>query len=89
MITMFVRHKVEDFDKWKAAYDAFDSQRQSLGVTGHSVHRSHSNENEVTVSHEFATIEDAQAFSQNPKLVEIMRDSGVVGVPDIWFTNQV
>lgn len=31
MATLFVRHKVSDFAKWKAAYDAFDAERSGMG----------------------------------------------------------
>ncbi len=38
MATLFVRHKVKEFGAWKAAYDAFDAERNGLGVTGHGVY---------------------------------------------------
>ena len=37
MVRMFVRHDVADYDAWRQGYDAFDSTRRSLGVTGQAV----------------------------------------------------
>jgi hypothetical protein len=80
---------VKDFGKWKAAYDAFDGERKTMGVTGHGVYRSDDNPNEVTIYHHFTSIEEAKAFGDSPRLKEVMASAGVEGPPDIWFTNQV
>ena len=34
---MFVRHKVKEFSSWIKAYEAFEADRQTMGVTGHGV----------------------------------------------------
>jgi hypothetical protein len=89
MATMFVRHSVKDFAAWKAAYDAFDAERKSLGVTGDGVYRTVDDLNEVTVYHDFASLDEAKSFAGSGRLKEVMSDAGVVGVPDIWFGNPV
>lgn len=88
MAVLFVRHKVDDFKTWKKGYDDFDAERQSLGVTGHGVFQLDGDPNDVTVYHEFATMEAAKAFATSDRLKEVMDEAGVQGAPDIWFTNQ-
>lgn len=88
MATMFVRHKVKDFNSWKAAYDEFDSERKSMGVTAHGVFQADGDANDVTVYHEFGTMDAARAFAESARLKEVMQAAGVVGTPDIWFTNR-
>ena len=89
MATLFVRHEVSDFDVWKQAYDAFDAERQSMGVTGHGVYQAEADPNDVTVYHHFDSMEAAKAFVESPRLREVMTAAGVQGTPDAWFTTRV
>jgi hypothetical protein len=40
------------------------------------------------VTHEFASVEAAQAFLNSDELKKAMQGGGVVGAPTIWFTNK-
>lgn len=88
MATLFVRHKVKEFSVWKAAYDAFDAERKTMGVTNQGVYQADENPAEVTVYHEFETMDAAKAFAGSPRLKEVMERAGVMGTPDIWFGNR-
>ena len=88
MATMFVRHEVGDYAAWRQAYDDFDVRRRELGVTANSVYRSADNPNEVTATHEFATVEAAQQFAASADLKQAMGRAGVVGAPTIWFASK-
>ena len=88
MATLFARHKVKDFGEWKAAYDAFDAERKTMGVTGHGVYQADDNPNEVTVYHDFNDMGAAKAFAGSARLKEIMSSAGVEGTPEIWLTNR-
>ena len=89
MATLFVRHSVKDFGAWKAAYDAFDAERQTMGVKGHGVFQVDGNANEVTIYHEFDNIAQAKSFVDSARLKEVMEAAGVVGASDMWFANRV
>jgi hypothetical protein len=89
MTTLFVRHKVRNFDKWKAAYDAFDAERKTMGVTGQGVYQADGNPNELTVYHEFSNLDKAKAFAGSDRLKEVMEGAGVVGSPDVWFGHKL
>jgi len=88
MATLFVRHDVQDFGTWKAAYDAFDAERKTMGVTGHGVYQSENDPNNVTVYHDFETMEAAKQFMGSARLKEVMESAGVAGEPVIWFANR-
>ena len=88
MIRMFVRHQVTDFKTWKAAYDAFDAERRTLGVSGAAAFRSHDDPNEVTAWHDFETIEAARSFATSDRLKAVMEGAGVSSEPQVWFTTQ-
>ena len=87
MIRVFVRHPVSDFATWRAAYDAFDAERQGMGVQGHAVFQAAENANDVTLWHDFETTDVAQAFLDSARLREVMESAGVAGEPTIWFTT--
>jgi hypothetical protein len=88
MATLFVRHNVADYAKWRQVYDDFDAERQAMGVTSHGVYQLNGDPNDVTVYHEFATSEAAQAFVASPRLKEVMAKAGVQGAPTVWVTQR-
>lgn len=88
MATMFVRHKVADYAAWRRAYDDFESTRQSMGVTGHAVYCGDGDANDVTVTHDFATVEAAKQFAGSSELRDAMQNAGVAGEPTIWFAER-
>jgi quinol monooxygenase YgiN len=88
MATLFVVHDVKDFGAWKQAYDAFDGERQSMGVTGHGVYQAEENPNQITIYHDFESMDAAKAFMQSDRLREVMVEAGVQGEPKVWFTNR-
>ena len=89
MAVLFVRHDVSDFGRWKKAYDEFDAERKTMGVTDHGVFQEDGNPNNVTAFHEFDTIEAAKSFAESQRLKEVMQSAGVVGAPNIWFAAKV
>ena len=88
MATLFVRHKVADYGKWRKAYDDFDTERRSMGVTSDGVYQLNGDSNDVTVYHEFGSAEAAKAFAASPRLKEVMANAGVEGAPTVWITQR-
>ncbi|CCM74817.1 hypothetical protein [Rhizobium mesoamericanum] len=88
MPTMFVRHEVSDYAAWRKAYDAFAPVQKANGVTAEAVYQAIDNPNDVTVTHEFATVEAAHAFGKLEELRAAMRTGGVLGAPTVWLTNK-
>ena len=88
MTTLFVRHQVSDFAQWKQAYDDFDAKRQKLGVSGQAVYQAADDPNNVTVTHDFPSLEAAQQFAGSDELRSAMERAGVAGEPALWFTEQ-
>ncbi|MBB3523322.1 cyclase [Rhizobium sp. BK456] len=88
MTTLFVRHEVSDYATWRKIYDAFDQVQKANGVTAQAVYRATDNPNDITVTHEFATLEAAQAFGKLEELKAAMRNGGVLGTPTVWFANK-
>jgi lysozyme family protein len=89
MTTMFLRHTVANYKTWRKAYDDFAPFQKANGVKAQAVYQAADNPNDITVTHDFATVEAAQAFARQDELKKTMKDAGVIGAPTIWFTNEV
>ena len=88
MVRMFVRHSVENYSKWRKAYDSFDAERKGMGVTGDDVYQAVDDPTDVTIYHDFKTLTRAQDFVSSKRLKEVMKDAGVKGRPKIWFVKE-
>ncbi|WP_457583715.1 cyclase [Ensifer canadensis] len=88
MTTLFVRHEVSDYAAWRSVYDAFSPVQKANGVLAEAVYQATDNPNDVTVTHEFATVEAAQAFGKLEELKVAMRNGGVQGTPTVWLANK-
>lgn len=85
---LFVHHEVADYAVWRKAFDAFAPTQKKLGVIGTSVYRTADNVNDVTVIHDFKTVEKAKAFATAPELKAAMEKAGVKGAPQVWITTK-
>jgi len=88
MATLFVRHQVADYADWRGVYDGFAPRQKALGVQANAVYQAVDNPNDITVTHEFATLEAARAFAGSSELRAAMHDAGVQGAPTVWFTER-
>jgi hypothetical protein len=88
MTTLFVRHTVADYAAWRRIFDRFAATQKALGVTDKAVYQAADNANDITVTHDFATLESARAFAGSPELKAAMSDAGVTSAPTIWFATR-
>ena len=85
MNSILIRHKVEDFARWKPAYDGHASVRASAGLKEEYVLRNIDNPNEVIVLFSAEDLDKAKAFAASPDLRERMQKGGVTDKPDIYL----
>jgi antibiotic biosynthesis monooxygenase (ABM) superfamily enzyme len=88
MATVLVRHKVNDYAKWKAVLDETKPMAKKFGVRSQRVLRNFANPNEVVVVNEFDDMNTAQKFAQSDELKKIMERAGVAETPSVWFLNE-
>ena len=85
MAHMLIRHKVQDFDKWKAAYDAHQPARAAVGLTDLCLWHNLENPDDIFLLFEAVDVAKAKTFAASTDLKETMKSAGVVGQPDIFF----
>lgn len=88
MTTLFVRHTVADYAAWRRIFDDNAPMQKALGVTDSAVYQAAEDGNDITVMHDFATLESAKAFAHSPELKAAMKDAGVTSAPTIWFATR-
>ena len=82
---MLVMHKVSNFQKWLAAYEANDSFKLANGIHNYVVGRGFQDSNVVFVATRVDDMDKAKAFAKSADLKKAMQKSGVVGAPAISF----
>lgn len=88
MTTLFVRHSVSDYAAWRNVYVQLGTFQKAAGVRADAVYQATDNPNDITVTHEFDTLEAAQAFADSDELRNAMKNAGVMGAPTIWFADR-
>ena len=62
--------------------------RRQHGATGNSLNREVADRNTIVIVNEFATLEGARAFSQDPSLPAAMERGSVDGPPQVWIVDE-
>ncbi|MBA5778571.1 cyclase [Stappia sp. F7233] len=88
MIRMIVRHPVRDYELWREGYDAGRKMRDEMGVTADAVYRGAEDANDVTVTHDFDTLDAARTFAGSEFLKQKMQELGVSGPAMLWFVRR-
>jgi quinol monooxygenase YgiN len=86
--TIFILHRVADYDAWRQVYDDVAPMQQAGGVIEEHVYRAKGDPNNVLVMHRFTSIEQADAFAAKPELRAAMQRGGVEGPPRIEFYEE-
>lgn len=89
MAYLLVRHKVNDFSKWKSGFDAHESTRKKSGSKGGYLFRNEDDPNEVIVVLKWDDLEKARKFANSEDLKEKMEKLGVIDKPDVFFLDDV
>jgi heme-degrading monooxygenase HmoA len=89
MSFFLVRHKVEDYVKWKAGFDEHAKTREAAGSKGGRLFRSVLDSNEVIILLEWDSMAKARLFAQSEDLKEAMKRAGVSDQPDLYFIEEV
>lgn len=83
MTTVLIKHPVEDYAKWKDAFDAFIDNRKAAGEQSYHIYRTINNQNNLVIVFEWDNAENAITFLQSDELKAAMQQAGVAGPPEI------
>ena len=86
MTTVFVHHRVADYNKWRAVFDEWIQSDFSRDINSYHVWRGLDDPNLVIVASTFASRQTADAAFNNPALREAMARAGVIQ-PSVRIDN--
>ena len=86
---MVVMHKVANYPKWKAVYDADDTARTANGIHNYVIGRGLTDSNMVLVAVKIDDTTKAMAFGKSAALKKAMAKGGVIGTPKTIFYTTV
>lgn len=89
MVETFVKHRVENYAKWKAVYDEFIPKARARGLKVEHVFRDPDAPDNVIITHEFDSVKTAKDFFGSDDLKSAMKRAGVSGTPEIWFGEEI
>jgi hypothetical protein len=88
MAHILVHHKIEEFNKWKTAFDDHSGIRAEHGSTGGKIFRNADDPNDIFVFLEIRSIENGKKFAQSDSLKEAMKEAGVISIPEVYFLEE-
>ena len=89
MVHVFIRHKVNDFGRWKEVFDSsFDLRRQN-GELSARMFLSRVDPGRLELLCEWDTLDHARNFFDQPTLKAAMQQAGVVGAPEIEYMEEI
>ncbi|MEO5572461.1 MAG: hypothetical protein ABIT08_12995 [Bacteroidia bacterium] len=84
-----IQHKVKNFEKWRVAYMAHDSMRQTYGITHFRLGRGLEDSNMVFLADIITDVEKAKEFAASPDLKDAMKKAGVISAPSVNYDDVI
>jgi len=83
--------EVQDQAKWQASFDTEQSHaaRKAAGETSHQLFRAVDRPRTFVLLNQWESEEKAKQFIQSDTLRQMQQVSGVVGVPQVFFLEEV
>ena len=85
---LFIRHKVQDYPKWRAAFDAHDPARLKAGLRAEGVFQEADDPNDLVLVFMVTDEQKARQFLRSDDLRQAMQRAGVTQGPWVHFMSQ-
>ena len=85
MPTIFLQHRVADYEAWKPVYDEDADRRSAAGLSEIGVYRKTGDENLVLLVWGAENVEGFQAMFTSEDLKGKMQEAGVISEPVVWI----
>ena len=88
MVFILVKHKVEDYSKWRKLYDGHKSSRIRSGMLSEKMFRGVNDPTEIYMLFKWDNIINAKIFYQSEDLKKTMENAGVMTMPETSFIEE-
>ena len=89
MALVLIRHRIEDYAKWKKEFDGFIEKRRAGGEKTFRVAHITSDKNNLCLVFDWDTTANAKRFLDSPDLAAAMKRAGVTEKPDIYIAEDL
>ena len=86
MPTAFIRHRVQDYETWRRAYDDFTRANPAGVPVEPAVYRSADDPNDLLVIHQFGSSAEVEPWLDDDGRRRAMLEAGVLGTPRVDIT---
>jgi heme-degrading monooxygenase HmoA len=87
MAKLITELKVEDFEKWKTAFNSMSSLRKKYGCISEAIYRGSENPNEIVTILLWESHEHAKNWINSPELAAIKAKAGIGGQRNFYFVD--
>jgi len=81
--------KVDDYDRWKADFDAGEAERRETGQSSYQVFRVHDDPDNFVILVEWESLEQAKAVIESDEMQEIAQHSGIIEMGEMLYLVEV
>lgn len=84
-----VQHKVEDYAKFKSAFEEGIAMRKAGGEKSYQIFHTADDPNDLVLLFEWDNLDNVRKYAQSRKLREAMQQAGVSSKPEMYFLEEV
>ncbi len=84
MVSVIVKHRVENYEKWRSVFRSLAPARASHGCRAERVQRFVDDPLTVVITTDWASAEAARGYFASPTLKDGMAKAGVIEAPSIY-----
>jgi hypothetical protein len=88
MVTVFIRHRVRNYLKWKQVFDAFAPTRRASGEKSYVIGNLPGKANNLCLLFQWDTAANAGKFLKSKELKAAMKDAGVLEMPEVFVFEE-
>lgn len=88
-VKSLIMHQVSDFKKWLSVFESAQSFRSESGEISYELGQLGIDEFPVFILNEWKSKEAMQNFLRDPKLMQAMKDAGVLTPPQVLVFNRI
>jgi heme-degrading monooxygenase HmoA len=89
MVYVVLDYKVEDYAKWKPAFDNYGAARNKAGSKGGKLFQYLDDKNHVCMLFEWDSKENATKFFASDETKKTQKGAGVVGTPMVVYLDKI
>ncbi len=88
MVTVFLRHRVKNYPKWKKVFEGFLPQRQAGGEISYIVGHVAKKKKNLCLIFQWDSAANAAKFLKSKELKAAMEDAGIIEKPDVFIIEE-